>query len=146
MPLSLEKSKIYTIASLPAAGNPALLENAYFSQQVRSAEEMRRIAHDLSSYRISLNHDRESFRHALGRAFRETPFVCDFVEYLKEHRSLRFGAVNAWIHEKCEDVPLPYRWEIKENTRILYKWLAYFFPEITWDVPGAHSQVIYWNK
>ena len=146
-PLSLDAPKIYTIASLPATGSPILLEKAYFAQgSVSSPEDMRRIAHDLTIYRIGLDHNRESFRAALGRAFRNTPFVCDFVEYLKAHHSLRFGVVNAWIHDKCEDVPLPYRWEIKENTRILYDWLAHFFPEITWDVPGERSQVIYWNK
>ena len=79
-------------------------------------------------------------------AFRKAPFVVAFVDLLKSMKRIRFGTVNAWIHHKCEDVPLPYRWEIKENTRTLYDWLAYFFPEITWDVPGRHSQVIYWNK
>ena len=38
----------------------------------------------------------------------------------------------------------PYRWEVKDNTRILYDWLAYFVAEVTWDVPGF-SQVIYWT-
>jgi hypothetical protein len=71
--------------------------------------------------------------------------VTDFVELLKVERSLRFGAVNDWIHKKCEDVPLPYRWEIKDNTRIFYDWLAHYFPNITWDRPN-YSQVIYWNK
>lgn len=69
----------------------------------------------------------------------------DLVEFIKEQKSARFGAVNDWIHSKCSDVPLPYRWEIKENTNILYNWLDYFFDEIRWDVPGVRSQVIYWE-
>jgi len=63
---------------------------------------------------------------------------------LKHERNLRFGAVNKWIHEKCEDVPLPYRWEIKENTRIFYDWLAHYVPEISWVRP-KYSQVISWG-
>lgn len=47
-------------------------------------------------------------------------------------------------HLLKEDVPLPYRWEIKDNTRIFYNWLAHFFDEITWDRPN-YSQVIYWT-
>ena len=81
----------------------------------------------------------------MGAAFRATPFVSAFVAHLKSERSLHFGAVNAWIHQQCEDVPLPYRWEIKDNTRIFYNWLAHFFDEITWDRPN-YSQVIYWNR
>jgi hypothetical protein len=79
----------------------------------------------------------------LGDSFRRTPFVIEFLELLKTERNLRFGTVNDWIHRKCEDVPLPYRWEIKDNTRIFYNWLEYFFPEITWNRPNF-SQVIYW--
>jgi hypothetical protein len=87
----------------------------------------------------------DQFHNNLRAAFLKTPFVVDFVEFLKSQGSLRFGAVNNWIHEKCEDVPLPYRWEIKENTRIFYDWLAHFIPQITWDRPN-YSQVIRWNK
>jgi hypothetical protein len=36
---------------------------------------------------------------------------------------------------------------VKDSTRIFYTWLSqYFFPDVTWDVPGQRSQVIYWQK
>jgi hypothetical protein len=54
--------------------------------------------------------------------------------------------VNDWIYQHCSDVPLPYKWEMKRNTNFLYNWLSYFYDEITWDIPGSHSQVIYWDK
>lgn len=138
-------SKLYSIASLPATESPSLLEKCYFEGQFPSPEEERRATHDFFTFRLPANLDVDEFNEALRLSFRLLPFVTDFVEFLKSQGSLRFGSVNDWIHQKCEDVPLPYRWEIKENTRIFYNWLAYFFAEIDWNIPGAYSQVIYWN-
>lgn len=142
------KERLYTIQSLPATGNPNTLLQFYRHPDRSSLppEEYRRAIHDLVTYRISPGLSADTFLSHLKAQFQATPFVIDFVSLIKGEKSLRFGAVNAWIHRKCEDVPLPYRWEINENTRILYNWLAYFFPEITWDIPGEHSQVIYWEK
>jgi hypothetical protein len=109
-------------------------------------EEIRRRTHDLVTFGLRPGLGGEEFAQRLGEEFRKGPFVIEFVDFLKRVRKARFGTVSDWIHGKCEDVPLPYRWEIKENIRILYDWLAHFFPEITWDVPGEDTQVIYWNK
>jgi hypothetical protein len=139
-------SKTYTISSLPAMETPVDLGAYYFSPSRNdySPEVVRRAAHDLITFGVPPGLNRSDFDNQLGKSFRLTPFVVEFVAVLKTEKSLRFGAVNDWIHEKCEDVPLPYRWEIKENTRIFYNWLQHFFPEITWDRPN-YSQVIYWQ-
>ena len=138
--------KIYTISSLPASETPGQLATYYFSPDATeiAPDEMRRAAHDVVIFGLPRELNKTEFNRRLGDSFRKTPFVVEFVELLKTHKSMRFGAVNDWIHESCEDVPLPYRWEIKENTRIFYNWLAHFFPEITWDRPNF-SQVIYWR-
>jgi hypothetical protein len=139
--------KSYTISSLPATDSPKKLADFYFSheQQKGSLEDIRRAAHDLAIFGIPPGLSASDFDKRLGDAFSKTPFVTDFIAFLKNERSLRFGAVNDWIHNKCEDVPLPYRWEIKENTRIFYDWLVHYHRDITWDRPN-HSQVIYWKK
>jgi hypothetical protein len=139
--------KSYTISSLPAMETPAKLVEFYFPGDLAnpSAEETRRAAHDFAIFGIPPGLNHPALDQRLGTSFRTTPFVVDFVEVLKAERSLRFGAVNDWIHGKCEDVPLPYHWEIKENTRIFYNWLEHFFPQITWDRPN-YSQVIYWRE
>lgn len=138
--------KLFTIASLPATETP--LQFLGFCQNpgdpTVSPEALRQGIHDRDLYGVTPNQPTDTVQAHLGAAFRATPFVSAFVAHLKTERSLHFGAVTAWIHQQCEDVPLPYRWEIKANTRILYNWLAHFFPEITWDRPN-HSQVIYWN-
>ena len=143
----LPPAKTYTISSLPATESPEKLADFYFDPNPGklTPEEMRRAAHDLAVFGIPSGLNPTDFEKFLGERFRQTPFVTDFVELLQTDRSLRFGAVTDWIHNKCEDVPLPYRWEIKENTRIFYDWLAHFIPEITWDRPNI-SQVIYWKK
>lgn len=143
----LPPAKTYTISSLPATESPKKLADFYFDPNPGklTPEEMRRAAHDLAIFGIPSGLTSVEFEKLLGEKFRQTPFVSDFVELLKAERSLRFGAVNDWIHKKCEDVPLPYCWEIKENTRIFYDWLTHYFPDITWDRPN-YSQVIYWKK
>ena len=138
--------KLYTISALPAMSDVSALAQIYFGSGDEQAtpEQLRRAAHDLATFRISPGLNRDDFDERLRASFCRSAFVVDFVEFLKAQRSLRFGAVNDWIHQKCEDVPLPYRWEIKENTRCFYNWLAHFIPEITWDRPN-YSQVIYWR-
>ena len=138
--------KKYTISSLPACASPVWLAAFYLNPDSKNftPEEVRRAAHDFTIFGIPSGLTQSKFNQRLGGSFCRTPFVTDFVAFLKTERSLRFGAVNDWIHKKCDDVPLPYRYEIKENTSIFYDWLAHFIPEITWDRP-TYSQVIYWN-
>jgi hypothetical protein len=139
--------KTFTIASLPATESPAKLAEFYLTDDhtAYDPEEVRRAIHDLVTFKIPAGLTATEFNRTLGQAFRTTPFVGDFVALLRAETNLRFGAVNNWIHQKCEDVPLPYRWEIKTNTRIFYDWLAHFFPQITWERPH-HSQIIHWHE
>jgi hypothetical protein len=139
--------KKYTLASLPATETPAALADFYFSlsSASHSPDIARRGYHDLATFGIPGGLSPEEFDIALGASLRQNPFVQDFLEYLRCQGSLRFGAVNDWIHDRCEDVPLPYRWEVKPSTRIFYNWLAHYFSEVTWDRP-KFSQVIFWNR
>ena len=140
--------KTYTASSLPGTETPQALAEYYFapSHESYSSDAIRRAVHDLVTFGISPGLGDLDFDMQLGNAFKANPFVVDFLSFLRTHGNLRFGAVNDWIHRKCEDVPLPYRWELKEHTRIFYNWLAYYFsPKVTWNVP-RHSQVIYWQS
>jgi len=146
-PEFFDQPKIFTIGSLPATATPEKLAAFYFAPKsaAHTPEEIRRATHDLVTFDIPAGLIREQFEHCLGEAFRRAPFVVEFIKFLRAESSLRFGAVNDWLHQMCEDVPLPYRWQIKENTAIFYDWLAYFVPGVTWDRPN-YSQVIYWQK
>jgi hypothetical protein len=137
--------KTYTISSLPAMESPAALAEYYFRGETGlTADDIRRAVHDLVVFEVPSGLEPFAFDQHLGQAFRHSPFVTEFVGVLKAAKSLRFGAVNDWIHRTCEDVPLPYRWELKDNTRIFYNWLEYFFAEISWQRPG-YSQIISWR-
>jgi hypothetical protein len=142
----LGSPKKFTLASLPAMDTPDELAEFYFDATTsqRNSEADRRSYQDLATFEIPPGLSRTEFDESLGDSFRRSPFVVEFLEYLRAEQSLRFGAVNAWIHEKCEDVPLPYKWEIKANTHALYNWLAHYFAEVSWDRPH-HSQVIFWR-
>ena len=140
-------SKTYTLSTLPAVETPVKLAEFYFdlNQSKYLTEEIRRATHDLVTFALPRGLSNSEFDQRLGDSFRSTPFVVEFIEVLKKEKSLRFGAVNDWIYQKCEDVPLPYRWEIKESTRIFYNWLAHFISGVVWDRPN-YSQVIYWQR
>jgi hypothetical protein len=141
------KTKIYTISSLPATETPRQLAEYYRDPlgRIYAPDDIRRAAHDLVTFGSGPGLNSVDFETQVGDAFRRTPFVNDFVLHLRDNNDLRFGAVKDWIHQRCQDVPLPYGWEIEESTRILYNWLAHFYPDITWDRPN-HSQVIYWQR
>lgn len=143
----LDAPKKFTIGSLPATENPKKLAQFYFKKRNAewTPEEIRRAIHDLVTFNIPPGLSELDFEQKLSEAFRTTPFVTEFISFLQQKADLRFGEVNNWIHQRCEDVPLPYRWEIKENTRIFYDWLAHHFSQITWDRP-QYSQVIRWRS
>jgi hypothetical protein len=139
--------KQFSITAFPASENPDHLLRYYLplSDETIASQEKQRAIHDLVLLHVvnGLSRD-EALNQALSE-FRNIPFVLAFVRELQEQRSMRFGAVSNWVHSKCEDVPLPYRWEIKDSVRRLYNWLAAAYPEISWNIPN-YSMVIYWNK
>lgn len=102
--------------------------------------------HDMLIYNLSPAMGEEEFMYTLKENFLATAFIKKLVLYIQENAPLNFGKITSWVHEQCSDVPLPYRYEIKMHIAILYDWLAFFVPEITWDIPGKKSQVMYWNQ
>ena len=140
--------KDFSIQSLPATDTPQILYEYYAceNKDIMQKEISRRVIHDLLLYDVAQGFSEHEFFKKLKEKFRKHPFINSIKKFIKEKKSIRFGGVNSWIQEKCSDVPVPYKWEIKENTRILYNWLAYFYDEIKWNVPGKRSQVISWNE
>jgi hypothetical protein len=110
-----------------------------------TADFRRRAYHDLATFGIPADVKRAEFQSKLAASFLVNPFVADLTQHLRVVGSMHFGGVNTWIHERCEDIPLPYKWEIKSTTHALYNWLMHFIPQVTWDRPN-YSQVIYWER
>lgn len=142
-----QQKKDYSLNVLPASESPQDLfqnKDSIFQQDI-NLYLMSPFLHDMLIYNLSPAMNKDFFFKDLKNKFLSTPFVKELIIYIKENAPLNFGHVSSWIHEHCSDVPLPYRYEIKKHVAILYTWLAYFVPEISWNIPGKRSQVIYWN-
>jgi hypothetical protein len=132
--------------ALPFSQSPGLLWE-YYDNKYDAADKTVAFNNDLAKYGITTNGlNREQFMEVLTANFQREPFVIAFVEYLKQHGDLRFGKANKWLLDYCSDRPIPTSWEMKPVLNRLYDWLAELYDEITWNVPGSHSQVIYWEK
>jgi len=145
--LKIPGTEPFLTSSLPAVKTPQdLLAWSIAGVDRTDPEAVRRFIHDVQLYNIPTSLEESRLEDYLRQSFISQPFVMDIVAHIEEEGSVHFGGINNWIHAHCADVPLPYRWEIKETTNTLYNWLNYFIEEISWDIPGKHSQVIYWNK
>lgn len=75
----------------------------------------------------------------VARSFRAIPIVQSLDEFLAEQRS--FGEITAWLHDRCEDRPTPYRSEIKELTARVLNWLLGLYPDRYRRARPVHSEV-----
>jgi len=133
----------YTLASLPATSSPETV--AAFGVGECNAEnenDINCLMHDLVQFGVKDHSDKKDILVQIGEQFLAHPFVKKAIEHIKESGSLRFGEMADWIHAHCDDVPIPYRWEVKSATHVLFNWLEYYVPAISWSVPGKYSQVI----
>ena len=141
-------NKPYSMGALPALESPEKLFELYSKDSLSgiSPADARLLFHDLALFNIdNLDMELDQLTEEMKTNIKQLPFIVDFINYLQREKSLRFGAVTSWIHDKCTDVPLPYRKEIKEHVNHLYNWLEFAYDEVTWSIPGARSQVIFWN-
>lgn len=72
-------------------------------------------------------------------SFRAIPIVQSLDEFLAESRT--FGEITAWLHDRSEDRPTPYRSEIKELTARVLNWLLGLYPDRYRRERPVHSEV-----
>ena len=136
----------YLISHLPALKAPEDFIEFYFlaaDEQTNRASDRQRFINDICQLDIPTGLLREQLQPVMEEQFTEQPLVRQITEQRRNQESMRFGAVTDFIHQHCRDVPVPYRWEVKEATNTLYNWLCFFFDDLEWHTPGARSQVIY---
>ena len=136
----------FNLACLPATLNPEDVLLIFDDYMNREPQEIGRMMHDLLMYSDTDSLNANNLLVAMGKRFTEQPCVKMIIETIEKSGSLSFGELTEWVHNHCSDVPLPYRSEIKEAVGVLYNWLDYYVPEISWSVPGKHSQVIEWHR
>ena len=99
--------------------------------------------HDLISYSIPFGLSEIELKDKLKHSFFSHPFISAFISYLESRKSLGFTEVSIWFQDHTTTVPIPRRWEISENTRILYDWICELSDgKYKWDCP-SHRQRIY---
>jgi hypothetical protein len=136
------EEKDFLISELPACDSPEafLVAAANYIQNKIPCPKM---FHDIGTYK--LNYDEltsANLEKKLIAAFQNQCFTKIIVDKIRKEQFMKFGAVTAFVHDLAQDVPLPYRSSIKESISRLYQWLTYCFEDLSWSVPGAHSQVI----
>ena len=123
---SLEVSgadKDFLISSLPMSSSVNMLVQVYRNPYIHDKVDVDCMIHDLALYKIPLGLDQETFKRQLMTNFFKQKFVEAFLDKLRTHREMYFGQVSEWIHHNCTDVPTPRRFEIKDQTQILYSWI-----------------------
>jgi len=149
------KAKDFSLKALPKTETPTGLYEFYksTSRSEQNNENIKNAIHDLVIYKIDNGLSEQEFYTTLGNNFRNQAFTKAAVLFIKtkcEERKderkngVRFGEMAQWLQDNCSDSPMPYRAEIKIDTRMLYNWLQHFNPEITWSQP-QHSQIITWT-
>ena len=142
--------KKFSITALPLCATPEILINLSerLSQGVADMDDqlIHAVVHDQSLFAFGDAIPAEMALEQIRIAFKQQPFIIAFVAFLRNEGSARFGLVTDWIHRNCSDKPRPYRKDLKEIIRNLYNWLAFYYDEISWDVPGERSMVIRWTE
>jgi hypothetical protein len=120
---SLDKD--FLISSLPMTSSiKEFLDGYYYLENLDNAI-LNCILHDLTLYQIPIGLSKVQLIVLLKERFFNHPFIKAFIEYIEQNGGeIYFGRAKEWIHNNCENVPLPRKWEITENIQILYRWFV----------------------
>jgi hypothetical protein len=136
---------LFLLSDLPATKHPSdLIREIRACDRISELPEQMVI--DCVTFGVKEGMSPETAIEQLSVGFQSSPFVRVVLEEIREEGSLSFGAMSSFIHDYCRDVPASYRSEVKETVNTLYNWLCFFFDDLSWDVPGARSQVIRTNR
>lgn len=136
----------YLLSDLPTTSHPSRLIAAIQSSDWHSNAFTPQMLTDCVTFGVT---DQMSCSEAIAQlesGFKSSPFVIFVTEEIRREGSMRFGAVTSLVHSHCRDVPTPYRSDVKAIVENLYNWLCHYFDDLSWDIPGARSQVIRTNR
>jgi|GEM_PF-3767723 len=139
-------NKSFSITSLPRVRSPIRFLECYFQNTFINQEEKENFLNDVINFLRNFNKGPKNIEKILKDNFKNTKIIIRIIENIKSRKSLRFGEMTSIVHSLCKDNPMPSRVDLKEIVNTLYNWLEYCFDEITWDIPGHRSQVLYWDK
>ena len=133
----------FLISALPLTESPELLFQIYSAEMDFDVSMLNLAAHDIGLYNIRTGLNELDFFRCLKTNFFKHPFIKLLISNIIKKDEMFFGEVKEFIHQNCADVPLPRKWEITDNIKILYSWLVNLSEgSIIVDVPYNYSQRI----
>jgi hypothetical protein len=118
--------KDFLISSLPMTYSIPDLLYGYYNKENLGNEELNCVLHDLTLYKIPFALEEEKLIFVLKERFFNHPFIKEFLGYVAQNGGeIYFGRAKEWIHQNCENVPLPRKWEITSIIQILFRWIEY---------------------
>lgn len=120
----MKRDKYFLTTHLPASKSPTRLWNIIKNKNGKyESWEIEAMEHDLALYDINNFNKREKFLEELKKGFFNHPFIEALINEI-DKEGLRFGGVKEWIQHNCTDVPRPYRKELNDVVKNLYKWFV----------------------
>lgn len=142
--LPVETQSGLSTNSLPATPSPTQFLRWHADPRTVPPGWTAAYAHDVCTYNMNTSTSLSSTEADLALEFANNELIKRIIEEVRSAGSAPFGQVKEWIQTHCSDTPQPYRWELTEQTSVLYDWLQELIPELHWDRPN-HSQVLYWT-
>jgi len=116
--------KDFLISSLPLTYNVDTLYRVYERMDYINETELNCVTHDLALYGLPFGLPMDKLKNNLKDAFFNHPFIKAFLTNLIGGNGIYFGEAKNWVFDNCSNVPLPCRWELRENIQILYQWIV----------------------
>lgn len=110
----------FMLQELPLCAHPNVLKGA-------EAGDYYSVKHDSALFGITETDTTVQIDAKLSARFLGIKIIRALDELLIEPHS--FGAIAAWLHDRCEDRPVPYRSEIKDLTARVLTWLLAVYPD-----------------
>jgi len=148
--LSSPKNSAFLLSQLPMSETPLIFFDIISGHKKNCTnEELACAAHDSALYSMDAKLNITDFFEELETVFTAHAFIISFKEAVKnsEDQSMRYGAAVNWIIQNTTTVPTPISWDLKKEQIVnrLYDWVCEFDEDFTWSVPGARSQVIFFD-
>lgn len=142
-----DTEKDFLISSLPMSYDVQILKDIYLKGISDNTTDVNCAIHDIALYEIKEGLKEEIFLNNLKYSFFNHPFIKIFLLEIEHcNNEIYFGRAKEWIQNNTSTVPTPRRWELTNNTQILYKWIVDLSDGLYLiDIPSSHSQRLYKN-
>lgn len=133
------------LTELPATDSPESLFT-YVSQGSIEGLCQSALDHDVAFFgSLNCNLTKDQYMKKVKTRFFENAFVKMALSNVTSE-GISFGSMAAFIHDNCQDVPAPYRKDVKTTVHNLFCWTVTLNPDKYYiAIPGRHSECLFKN-